>query len=103
VRSRRRDAVLITDARLSLEDEQRIRKRTYAVLMVVHLVGLVLAGLLVHIWWLALGIVVLTGPLPWVAVVIANDRVSKATERRSQLRRSRRAIEQSGRDHEADE
>lgn len=68
-----RDPALITDAQPSLEQEQRARKRVYLVLMVVHLSGLILAGLLAHYWLLALAIVALTGPLPWVAVVLANS------------------------------
>ena len=42
--------------------------------MVLHLVGFVAAGLLANVWWLALVIIALTGALPWIAVVIANDR-----------------------------
>lgn len=90
-KSHEQDAVLITDAELSLDDEQRIRKRVYAVLMVVHLLGLTAAGLLAHFWVLALIIVAVTGPLPWVAVVIANDRISRRTAQR--IHRSRPAIE----------
>ncbi|MGI8309690.1 DUF3099 domain-containing protein [Saccharopolyspora hattusasensis] len=71
------EPVLITDAAPSFDEEQRHRKRVYAVLMVVHLVGFTAAGLLAHIWWLALGIVAVTGALPWVAVVLANDRTSQ--------------------------
>ncbi|MEV0697365.1 DUF3099 domain-containing protein [Saccharopolyspora sp. NPDC050389] len=78
MRRRRHDeAVLITDAAPSFDEEQRHRKRVYAVLMVVHLVGFTAAGLLAHFWLLALGIVVVTGALPWVAVVLANDRTSR--------------------------
>lgn len=95
MRRRRRgsDPVLITDAQLSLDDEQRIRKRVYATLMVVHLVGFTSAGLLAHVWWLALAIVCVTGPLPWVAVVIANDRVSRRAAERVR-RRAQPALEQ---------
>jgi Protein of unknown function (DUF3099) len=77
-----REPVLITDAQPSFDDEQRVRKRTYAILMVIHITGFALAGLLAHIWWLALGIVAITGPLPWVAVVIANDRAPRKPQRR---------------------
>ncbi|MEU6269616.1 DUF3099 domain-containing protein [Saccharopolyspora shandongensis] len=78
MRRRRRDeTVLITDAAPSFDDEQRHRKRVYAVLMVVHLVGFAAAGLLAHFWVVALGIVVVTGALPWIAVVLANDRASR--------------------------
>lgn len=66
--------ISISDAQPSFEETQRARKRIYAMLMVIHLVGFTLAGVLAHLWWLALAIVAVTGPLPWVAVVIANDR-----------------------------
>lgn len=69
--------VLITDAQLSLEQEQRARKRIYAVLMAAHLlclvVGGVLAWLLPGYWVLALAIVALSGPAPLLAVVAANS------------------------------
>jgi hypothetical protein len=77
-------AISISDAQPSLEETQHSRKRIYAILMVIHLVGFTLAGVLSHIWWLALGIVVLTGPLPWVAVVIANDQPPR---KRSEVQR----------------
>lgn len=68
---------LITDAQPSLEQEQRARKRVYSVLMVVHLLGLFGAGMLVWLvadyWVLALVIVAVTGPVPWLAVVLANS------------------------------
>ena len=83
------EPVLITDAEPSFDAEQRHRKRVYAVLMVLHLVGFTAAGLLAHLGWPALVIVVLTGALPWVAVVLANDRSS----RRSRARVHRRCLE----------
>lgn len=83
---------MITDAAPSFEDEQRRRKRTYAVLMVVHLVGFTAAGLLAHYWVLALIIIAITGVLPWVAVVIANDR-SREQSSRHTIGRNRRALE----------
>lgn len=92
MRTRRRvdGPVSISDAEPSFEEAQRARKRTYAVLMIIHISGFALAGALAHIWWLALGIVAVTGPLPWVAVVIANDRPPKS-RRRSARQASRRA------------
>lgn len=84
-RGRRDEPVLITDAEPSLAAEQRARKWVYAVLMGVHLAGLVAAGMLAHIWWLAVALVVLTVPLPWVAVVLANShRVGNDLARRWQ-------------------
>jgi hypothetical protein len=35
---------------------------------------LLLAGVFYRTWWLALIFVVLSVPLPWIAVLIANDR-----------------------------
>lgn len=102
-RRREEDPVLITDAELSLDDEQRIRKRIYATLMVVHIVGFTIAGLLAHIWWLALAIVCVTGPLPWVAVVIANDRVSNRTAQRVRRQRPELEAPQHGSDPPEDE
>ena len=72
------EPVLITDAERSFDEEQRRRKKVYAILMVIHLVGFTLAGLLAHVWWLSLVLIALTGPLPWVAVVLANDRQASA-------------------------
>lgn len=73
IRRDRTPPALITDAEPSFDDNQRARKRVYLVLMVVHLAGLVLAGLLAQIWWLALVVLALTGPMPWFAVVLANS------------------------------
>lgn len=69
----RNRAVSITDAEPSFEDEQRIRRRHYSILMVVHIVGFALGGLLYYqAWWLGLLLIIATTPLPWIAVVIAN-------------------------------
>lgn len=72
---RRGKPVVITDAAPSLAAEQRVRKRVYAVLMTVHLTGFVAAALFVHIWWLAVVLIMITIPLPWIGVVIANNRL----------------------------
>lgn len=72
-RRARRPAV-ITDAAPSLADEQRSRRRRYTMLMAIHLVGFALAGVLYYqAWWLGLVLIILTTPLPWVAVVLANS------------------------------
>ena len=72
--SARARAILITDAVESPADNQRRRRRVYAALMVVHLVGLLAAAAVYTVSpWLALAIMLLTGALPWVAVVLAND------------------------------
>ena len=66
--------VSITDAEDSADVARRRRERRYALIMVIHLVGLT-AGVLLYStsFWLGISLIVLTGPLPWVAVVLAND------------------------------
>ena len=58
--------------------------------------GLVLAGVFIHVWWLALLFVVVSIPLPWVAVLIANDRPPRKQEeinRYNAEKAARRALE----------
>jgi fatty acid desaturase len=69
------EPVLITDAEPSLDDELARRRRTYVRIMVVHLVGFALSyPLYLWQWWAGVLAVVLTGALPWVAVLLANDK-----------------------------
>jgi DUF3099 family protein len=65
---------VITDAAPSLHEEQARRRRTYVILMVVHIVGFA-ASYPLYLWTPVAGVVavVLTGVLPWVAVLLAND------------------------------
>jgi hypothetical protein len=78
--------VVITDAERSQEDQLRIRQHRYVVMMLLRVVCLVLAVILVSlqpplVWlWVAIcaaGMVV----LPWIAVVLANDRLPKEEHR----------------------
>src|SRR5262245_55381353 len=85
--------VLITEAAPSYEDEYAARKRKYLTMMLMRLPCLVLAGILHDTWWLALGFVLLSVPLPWIAVLIANDRPPRKAEQVSRYQRSARAIE----------
>jgi Protein of unknown function (DUF3099) len=80
--SRVRKPVLITDAAPSLADEQAHRRRTYVVIMLVHLVGFGVSYPL-YLWqpWAGAVMVLLTGLLPWVAVIVANGAPRKLTRR----------------------
>src|SRR4051794_18813835 len=70
----RPEAVLITDAAPSFSAEQHQRTRRYTILMAVHLITFALAGVLYfYAWWLGLVLLVITTPLPWIAVVLANS------------------------------
>jgi hypothetical protein len=85
--------VLITEAAPSHDDEHAARKRRYVITMAMRFPCLILALALYNIWWLALGILVLSIPLPWIAVLIANDRPPRKAEEVSRYQRSARAIE----------
>ncbi|EIE99637.1 DUF3099 domain-containing protein [Saccharomonospora glauca] len=85
--------VLITEAAPSYDDEIAERRRKYVIMMSLRVPCLVLAGVFYHVWWLALALVLLSVPLPWVAVLIANDRPPRKAERVNKFQRRARAIE----------
>jgi hypothetical protein len=72
--------ILITDAAQSHADELATRRRRYSIMMSLRVPCLVLAAVFYHTPWLAAALVILSVPLPWMAVIIANDRLPiKAT------------------------
>jgi hypothetical protein len=89
--------VLITEAAPSYDAEHAARKRKYMLMMGMRFPCLILAGVFYHTWWLALLFVVLSIPLPWVAVLIANDRPPRKAEEVNRYEREAKAIE--GRGH----
>lgn len=73
--------VLITDAAASYDEQYAARKRRYAVLMTARLLLFVLAAAAYPVSsWLAVGLLALSVPLPWIAVLIANDAPPRKTE-----------------------
>jgi len=75
------EPVLITAAQLSLDDQISARRRKYIIMMGTRAVCLVLAAVFYQTWWL-LAIFVTGGVvLPWMAVLIANDRPPKKAEK----------------------
>ena len=73
--------VLITDAAASYEDQHAARKRRYVVLMGARLLLFVLAAAAYPLSpWLAVGLLAASVPLPWMAVLIANDAPPRKTE-----------------------
>jgi hypothetical protein len=87
------EPVLITDAALSYEEELAVRKRRYKIMMGLRIPFMVLAAAFYQIPWLAVTLLVLSIPLPWVAVLVANDRLPKKTEKTNSYRPDRRQIE----------
>jgi hypothetical protein len=89
------DVVLVTDAPRSYLEELAVRKRRYGILMAFRIPCLLLAATLYHIPWLAVTILALSIPLPWMAVLIANDRLPRSASRveRPSRRSDARAIQ----------
>lgn len=73
--------VLITDAAPPYEDQFAARKRRYAAMMGTRLLLFVLAALVYPLSsWVAVGLLALSVPLPWMAVLIANDAPPRRSE-----------------------
>ncbi|TGD86489.1 DUF3099 domain-containing protein [Mycolicibacterium sp. CH28] len=99
--------VLITAAALSYEEQHRRRVRKYLTLMSFRIPSLILAAVAYGLWHnglISLAIIAVALPLPWMAVLIANDRPPRTAEeprrfndvpRRTQLfpRPERRSLE----------
>ena len=79
---RREKTAVITDAGFSLEEERRYRTVRYVLMMSIRAVLVIVCGILVMadvplLWlWLLFGVAGMAD-LPWLAVVLANDRVVK--------------------------
>ncbi len=87
------DPVLITDAARSYEDDLAARKRRYAVMMGLRVPCMVLAAVFYQTPWLAVTLLVLSIPLPWMAVLIANDRLPRKREEVNRYQADRRSLE----------
>ncbi len=88
------DPVLITDAARSYDEELQIRKNRYKIMMGMRIPLMVLAAFFYQIPWLAVSLLVLSIPLPWIAVLIANDRLPRKAEKVNRYRGDRPQIEQ---------
>ncbi|MBB5920450.1 hypothetical protein FHR81_001480 [Actinoalloteichus hoggarensis] len=85
--------ILITEAAPSHEVEHARRRRKYSIMMSVRLGCVIAAALSYQIWWLALGFLLLSIPLPWMAVLVANDAPPRKREDVNRFRREARAVE----------
>jgi hypothetical protein len=75
--------VLITRAALSYEEQHRQRVRKYLKLMIWRIPAFLAAAIAYSIWHnglLSLAILAVSIPLPWMAVLIANDRPPRRAE-----------------------
>jgi len=75
--SESRNAILITEAQPSQQAQQRARVHKYLFMMAFRVPALVIAGVVygaTHNGLIALAILAVSIPIPWIAVLIANDR-----------------------------
>ncbi|BBG02877.1 MULTISPECIES: DUF3099 domain-containing protein [Pseudonocardia] len=91
---RREDPVLITDAQMSYDEELEVRKRRYKWTMGLRIPCMILAGVFYQIPWLAVTLLAISVPLPWIAVLVANDRLPRRVEKPNRYRHEHRAIEE---------
>ena len=90
---RRPDPVLITDAPMSYEQQLATRKSRYKIMMAMRIPLMVAAAACYQFPWVAVGLLVLSIPLPWMAVLIANDRLPRKVVDPSRYHAERQAIE----------
>jgi len=75
--------VLITRAAYSYEEQHRARVRKYLKLMIWRIPAFLAAALAYGIWHnglVSLAILAASIPLPWIAVLVANDRPPRTAE-----------------------
>lgn len=75
--------VLITRAAPAYEEQHRARVRKYLTIMSFRVPALLLAAFAYGIWHnglISLAILIASIPLPWIAVLIANDRPPRKLE-----------------------
>jgi hypothetical protein len=79
---RRPETPVITKAQTSYDEQLRSRKKRYLIMMSFRVPCLVGAALLYQTPWLALLVLAVSIPLPWCAVLIANDRPAQKRPKR---------------------
>jgi hypothetical protein len=85
--------VLITRAAPAYEEQHRARVRKYLSIMAFRIPALILAAAAYGIWengLVSLAILVASIPLPWIAVLIANDRPPRRAEEPRRYEAARR-------------
>lgn len=84
MKHKRHDAdspVLITAAPLSRDEELARRKRRYLITMIIRALCVIAAAISINVPWLAIAFCIAAVFLPWMAVLVANDRPPKKAEK----------------------
>lgn len=72
--ARRAEPTLITAAEPSYQDQLSARQKRYIITMASRVPLLILATVFYHHLWIAIPLLLISIPLPWMAVLVANDR-----------------------------
>jgi uncharacterized membrane protein len=75
------EPVLITEAEPSLDDQLAARRTKYLLMMLTRIVCLIAAAVFYHTPWLLAIFIAGAVVLPWMAVLIANDRPPKKAQK----------------------
>lgn len=75
--SHRMEPVVITQAEPSYDSQLSARRKRYILTMSTRVPLLILATVFYHELWLAIPLLLISIPLPWVAVLLANDRPAR--------------------------
>lgn len=71
------EPTIITAAELPYDEQLRARRRRYVITMGTRVPLLIVATLLYQHLWVAIPLLLISIPLPWVAVLLANDRPAR--------------------------
>lgn len=74
---RSRESQVITGAERSYDEQLRSRRRRYLLMMSMRIPLLIAGAACYTIPWLAITLIVISVPLPWMAVLVANDRPAR--------------------------
>ena len=75
--SRRAEPTVITEAEPSYDEQLAARKKRYLLTMSMRFPLLIAAVLCYHYLWIAIPLLLISIPLPWMAVLLANDRPAR--------------------------
>lgn len=84
--SKRRNAALITDAPITVGQDRHHREKVYTILQLSRIPFLILSAVAyvwMENWFLSIIFFLISIPLPWISVVIANGH-GRSRDRRSQ-------------------
>lgn len=83
--ARKAEPVSITVAEPSYDEQLSARRKRYVITMSTRVPLLIVATLLYQHLWFAIPLLLISIPLPWIAVLLANDRPARNFKRKVPL------------------